>query len=332
MDMTQLPSLPDLPAELERLVAQIPSGKVTTYGDLAKALGNVVAARWVGTFLLHDPRSADWPTHRVIRADGSLGLYAHGDEAAKARRLQEEGVRLRRGKVDLNTYGVDSFQTSRPLESLRRLQDRLPSACVLQADETEPRTIAGLDVSYAGGNVGVGGYALVDAASGELLWSTTVRCEVNFPYISSYLAFRELPVLVQLLQAARSADSLADVFMVDGAGIMHPRRAGIAAHFGVLADVPTIGITKKLLAGRFDEHNAAVREPRRVTHGDDVLGAAMRPRETSNKFIWASPGHRMDVETATAITLQTLRGRRLPEPIHWADRLSRQACSRQEER
>ena len=153
-----------------------------------------------------------------------------------------------------------------------------------------------------------------------------MRCEVKFPYISSYLSFRELPVLVDLYDAARNAGRLADLFMIDGTGIMHPRRAGIATHFGILTDTPTLGITKKLLAGKFNGQDVPALEPRDVIDGDELLGVALRPRESSKKFIWASPGHRMDVATASATTLQMLRGRRLPEPIYWADRLSRKAC------
>ena len=324
MHAIELLQLPDLFSDLHDLLQQVPRGNVTTYGDLAKALGNVIASRWVASCLLHDEVSASWPSHRVVRADGSLGLYAHGDAEAKADALRADGVRVAKGKVDLNQFGVRDFQSARPLETLRRLQDELLSQCVLTPDDNAPRTVAGLDVSYGSGNIGVGGYALVDADTGDLLWSTTVECEVNFPYVSSYLAFRELPVLAELLRAAEDAGRLADVYMIDGTGIMHPRRSGIATHLGILADIPTIGITKKLLAGKFNDKDAPPQQPRDVTDGNELLGVALRPRETSKRFIWASPGHRMDVPTATGLTIRLLCGRRLPAPIYWADRLSRQ--------
>ncbi len=327
MPAANLPPLPDLPYHLANLLAQVPAGRVTTYGDLAKALGDVVASRWVASFFLHDERSNTWPTHRVLRGDGSLGLYAHGGEDAKAERLADEDVAIVGGKVNLDRYGVRDFQSTRPFEALRRIQDVVPGQCSLQPEAQPPRTIAGLDVSYAEGRVGVGGYALVDVQTAELIWSTTVRCQVDFPYISSYLSFRELPVLMELLAAARAADRIADIYLIDGAGIMHPRRAGVATHFGVLADVPTIGVTKKLLAGSFDARDIPAGEPRDVTDGGELLGTAIRPRESSKKFIWISPGHRCDVTTASEVVLNMLRGRRLPEPIYWADRISRQACS-----
>ena len=319
-----LPELPDLPKELEGLVGQIPAGMVATYGDLAKALGSVSASRWIGSFLLHDSRASEWPSHRVVRSDGSLGEYVHGGKKAKAEILRNEGVRITKGKVDLARFCQREFSCSRPLEKLRRLQDRLPEQCVLAAENRPIETVAGLDVSYADAETGIGGYALTDAKTGELVWSATVQCEVRFPYISSYLAFRELPVLLELFEVAERAGQLADIHMIDGAGIMHPRRSGVATHFGIMTDSPTIGITKKLLAGSFDDSDTAALSPRDVTDDAKLLGAAIRPRESSKKFIWTSPGHRTDVTQATAITLAALQGRRLPEPIYWADRLSRQ--------
>ena len=124
--------LPDLPAELEQLLSQVPAGKITTYGDLAVALGDVAASRWIGTYLLHDESTHDWPTHRVVRSDGSLGLYAHGDASAKAARLSAEDVAVTDGKVNLDRSGVRKFRTNRPLEALRRMQNRLPEQCVIE--------------------------------------------------------------------------------------------------------------------------------------------------------------------------------------------------------
>src|SRR5690606_4621112 len=82
-----LADVPDLPAELERLLAQIPAGRVTTYGDLARALGDVKAARWVGEYLLEHPHPDACTCHRVVRKEGEVGLYIAGDPAEKVSRL-----------------------------------------------------------------------------------------------------------------------------------------------------------------------------------------------------------------------------------------------------
>ena len=82
---------------------------------------------------------------------------------------------------------------------------------------------------------GIAAYALVETASGQLVWSTTVRRRVVFPYITTYLSFREIPILLDLLDEVRSAGRMAEVLLVDGSGILHHRHAGIASHLGVVA-------------------------------------------------------------------------------------------------
>ena len=85
--------LPDLPGALRHLLAQIPAGRVTTYGDLARALGDVRAARWVGEALARDhEHTADCACHRVVRSTGEVGLSIDGTTARKARRLKAEGI------------------------------------------------------------------------------------------------------------------------------------------------------------------------------------------------------------------------------------------------
>lgn len=320
-----LPSIPDMVAQLLSLVDQVPAGRVTTYGALATALGDVIASRWAAHFLLHDARSAAWPSHRIVRADGNLGLYAHGDANDKAAMLKKEGVEIVGGKVDLTTYSTSITAHDSPLVALRELQAVARERAQLQPLPQSPRWVAGLDVSYIGEHQGVGGYVLVDATTGKLAWSTMVTCDVPFPYISSYLTFRELPVLVQLLAAAKVADRLADVYMIDGAGVLHPRRIGVAAHFGVLADVPTIGVTKTHLAGSFDSRNMRAGEPREIRDGDEPLGFAIAPRASSKKLLYVSAGHRIDRTGACEVVQRMLQGHASPEPIYWADRLSRQA-------
>lgn len=318
----------DLAACLGELLAQVPSGRVTTYGDLARGLGDVVASRWVGHFLLHSRGAATWPAHRVVRSDGTLGLYAHGDAAAKARALAAEGVELCDGRVNLKQFGFAQFHGSRPLQQLFRLQQQLTQQVSLSDEAGGVALAGGVDVSYHSENRGTAAFALVEVGSGELVWSTTIEREVRFPYISSYLAFRELPLLLEVLQVANEKKQLADVVLVDGAGIMHPRRSGIASHLGIATGLPTIGVTKKLLAGKVaGGEDMPALQSRDVADGDDILGAAIRPRAASKKLIYVSPGHKMSAGAAVAITRQLLCGRRLPEPIYWADRLSRQAVS-----
>jgi deoxyribonuclease V len=299
---------------------------VTTYGDLADALGDRRASRWVGTHLIEHPHDPCCHCHRVVRSDGQLGKYGVGSDAAKRAALWREGVRSRLGRVDLARYRFAEFHGERPLNRLRDIQLKVRARLSL-CDPPRCDRVAGVDVSY-GHSTGVAAYVELDPLTHQIVYRRLLRREVTFPYISTYLAFRELPIVLELFELVRREHSLADIVMVDGSGILHPLRAGVATMIGALGNVPTIGVTKKHLFGRvegMDEDDAGVG---RVIDPEDasVLGSVMRPHRVSRKRLYVSPGQQISVPLATAVTRRFLTTRRLPEPIYWADRLSRAAC------
>jgi deoxyribonuclease V len=327
--MAQLfPAIPDLMRDLRDLLVQVPAGRVATCGDLADAMGNRIAARWVGHFALHHDHRPGCTCHRIVRQGGQLGGYAAGSLDAKARRLAKERVAVRQGVVDLERFGFREFVSDRPLEQLREIQEAIQQRIVLRARRRIPQFVGGVDVAYPQPEVGVAAYALVEVATGELLWSTTVRRRVVFPYISTYLSFREIPILLELLDEVRAAGRMADVLLVDGSGILHHRHAGIASHLGVVASLPTVGVTKRLLCGRVDIDGMTPGESRPVVLNDRVIGVALRPTAGSRRPIFISPGHWVDVAFSEQVVRRFLRGHRLPEPIYWADRLGRREGGR----
>jgi deoxyribonuclease V len=315
--------LPDLAGRLHELIAQVPAGRVTTCGALAEALGNRIAARWVGEFALEHDHTAGCPCHRVVRAEGKLGPYIAGGKEVKAKRLAAEGIEVQGDAVDLERCGFDAFVSDRPLEELRRVQEALMERVSLQPRRRIPQTVGGVDVSYSRNGQGVAAYALVETDSGRLAWSTTIRRPVRFPYITTYLSFRELPILLELLEEVRSAGRMSRVLLVDGSGILHQRHAGIATHLGVVASLPTIGVTKKLLCGQVDLEGMQPDESRPVAYQDRLIGVALRTSPKSGRPIIISPGHLLDVVYAERLVRRLLVGHRLPEPLYWADRLSR---------
>lgn len=321
----QLPDIPNLSEILRRLLGQVPKGAVTTYGSLANALGNRIAARWVGHFMMHHRHNARCCCHRVVRSDGSLGLYVDGDVHRKAERLAIDGVDVRDGRVELARFCFHGFRSDRPLARLKQYQEDLAGRVSMRSRRRMPKLVAGVDVSYPRPDLAVAAYALVESDGGRLVWSTTVSRPVEFPYISSYLAFRELPVLLDLVSAAKAAGRLVEPVLVDGSGILHHRRAGIASHLGVAASLSTIGLTKKLLCGQVDLEGLEPHESRPVVHGDQLIGVALRPTAGIRRPIFVSPGHRANVSFSELVVRGLLLGRRLPEPIYWADRLSRAA-------
>jgi deoxyribonuclease V len=347
----QFPPVPDLERCLQRLLAQVPAGRVTTCGDLAEALGNRIAARWVGHFALHHRHCGDCPCHRILRVGGALGGYVAGPIAAKTRRLAEEGVTLGDGEVDLDRFRFHGFVGQRPLEKLRKVQEAIQRKIILRPRRRMPKFVGGVDVAYPNGHEGVAAYALIETATCNLIWSTTVRRPVAFPYISTYLSFREIPILLMLLDKVRSAGRMAEVLLVDGSGILHHRHAGIASHLGVVASLPTVGVTKKLLCGKVDIKDMRPLDSRPIIYdaekrglvqfagtarrvlrtnwtcplfSDHLIGVALRPTAGSLRPIFVSPGHRVDVDFCERLVRGLLTGQRLPEPIYWADRLSRE--------
>ena len=322
-----LESPPDLPGHLVALVRQIPRGRVATYGRLAETLGSRMAAKWIGQFLLYDPRAKGVPAHRVVRSDGSLGRYHGGSLEQKRQRLVAEGVSVSDEHVDVERYGFHDFKSERPLHRLRKIQERLLDQVRLEPLACMPRLVAGVDVSYRrrdGRTEGIATYALIDWETRKPVWSTSYRREVTFPYISSFLAFRELPLLSGVIHQAIEQGHGPELVLVDGSGILHQRHAGIATHLGIVLDLPTIGVTKKRLHGKMAPPSGTSPDVRRVTIDGQTVGLAIAPTPSSRKPLFVSPGHRVDVPSAAQVVRHLLRGHRLPEPIYWADRLSRQ--------
>lgn len=322
-----LKSIPDLPRELDRLLKQVPRGCVTTYGDLARALGDVKAARWVGEYLLAHRHDDECPCHRVVRVDGDIGLYLTRNDAEKAAKLLQEGVTITGRKVDLKAFGFRDFRCTAPLAALQELQRRIPEELIFTPLSGPPRLVGGIDVSYISKTEAVASFVLIEPPSQELVWSTSVRADVTFPYISGYLSFRELPILSKLFASVRAAGREPDVTFVDGNGILHPRRAGSASCFGLAVQTPTIGVGKKLLCGSVEPADPDEPDVRRVMHEGEPIGYAVRAG-SGNRPFYVSPGHLTDLATTLTATRLVLGNRRLPFPIALADRESRREAER----
>jgi deoxyribonuclease V len=315
----------DLEAELTALLAQIPRGRVTTYGDLADALGLRTAARWVGEYLRSHRHSALCPCHRVVRKGGELGLYVEGREPTeKADRLKTEGVPVCGGRIEcFDELAFRDFHSDKPLARLIELQHELAQRVRLIPQHDVPLLAAGLDVSYSRDGMATGACAIVENRSGRVVWSTTHRDRPALPYIPSLLTFRELPMLLALFERSRQEFPELDLYFVDGNGILHPRGAGVAACFGVVADVPTVGVAKSLLCGRLQPPTGDLADlPALLAVEDRVVGAVLMP-PSSSRPLYVSPGQKMDVASAARLTKEFTFDHRLPEPLYWADRLSR---------
>ena len=296
------------------LIWQVPPGNVTTYGDLARALGDIVAARAVATILTGELDPEDFPIHRVVRKDGTLEGHPLG-EAEKGRRLEVEGVPLEGDRVwEMGALRMTAFESERPLTELRRIQATLGDRLNLAPLGSRPRTLIGVDVAYPKRGPAEAAAIMVDAATMNILETRWATVEVDFPYIPTYLAFREMPAIETVVEGVDMDGSL---LLVDGQGTLHPRGFGIACHVGVALGIPTIGVAKRLLCGSFDkavlrrEGHAAV-----MVEGTQA-GWAIAPHGNERKTVFASPGHMVSARDALDIVLRSL-GRRQPKPLELA--------------
>ncbi len=215
---------------------------------------------------------------------------------------------------------LHSWDLSPP--AARALQSELRAQVELKSpgDAESIRTVAGCDISFNRYNETVYAAIVVIALPTlDTVEEAGVVTESKFPYVPGLLSFRETPPLLEAWAQLRTAP---DAVMLDGQGIAHPRRFGIASHLGLLLERPTWGCAKSVLVGRYAEP-----PPERGTHTalidrDEIVGAALRTRNRVQP-VYVSAGHLLALETALALTLSCSTGKfRQPEPTRRAHLLA----------
>jgi len=205
--------------------------------------------------------------------------------------------------------------------------------------------VGGLDIGFEVGTNRATAVLIVcevQEAGLKLVYEDAIDLDMDLPYVSGFLFVRELPAYQTLLQRLRrwSPQLEPEVFLVDGSGMFHPREFGSASHFGVVENVRTIGVAKKLLV--FDdfgqEEGRKVEETELPNLGDEVkiigtqskriygialrTSACSRKKEASTRRVYVSVGHRVSLETSKQIILKccdVAGGSYIPEPIRMAD-------------
>ncbi len=195
------------------------------------------------------------------------------------------------------------------------LQRKLASQVETQPPLKHCDLVAGADVSYAiGSDVFYAVVVVLRAANAEVVEVQKAVAKSPFPYIPGLLSFREAPIL---LEAFARVQSKPDVVMMDGQGIAHPRRLGIASHVGLWLKIPCIGCAKSLLCGKYEEPAPAAGSTSPLMDHGELIGQVVR---TKNKVkpLFISPGHRIDLDSSVRLTLEMRRGYRLPESTRQA--------------
>lgn len=213
----------------------------------------------------------------------------------------------------------------------RALQTDLATRVRFEPLRSEPKLIAGLDCAFSKDGKQILAAAVVlrmfiegdgDVArrSFELVETASASKKVTFPYIPGLLSFREAPVCLAVVEKLKARP---DLFLIDGQGIAHPRRLGLAAHLGLFLDRPTVGCAKSRLTGTFAEPAREKGSHSSLYDGDEVIGTVVRTR-TNVKPLFISVGHRCTLDDAIRMTLACATKYRLPEPT----RLAHQTVSR----
>ncbi len=208
------------------------------------------------------------------------------------------------------------------LDELSRIQEEVSDRVIKEDRVGEPETIAGCDVSFSEKNKAFAACVLMKYPELEEIDSNVVEAKIDFPYIPTFLAFREIQ---PMLNAVKKIES--DIYMVDSQGIAHPRRAGLASHLGVVIDKPTIGVAKSRLCGNAKEPDPKKGSYSILRENGEKIGAVLRTR-TRVKPIYVSIGHKVSLEKAIDITLKSSPKFKIPEPIRAAHKLATKAMEK----
>jgi deoxyribonuclease V len=204
------------------------------------------------------------------------------------------------------------------VEGMREEQGRI-SERVLTEDRLPRRigTIGGFDIGYSGKKAKVAGVVL-DYGSMEIVEKKVIETGVSFPYVPTFLTFREGPLVIKVYEKLRKKP---DVLMFNGQGIAHPLRAGLASHVGVLLGKPSVGVAQRRLVGEYKEPNGVNGFERLIFKGEQVGWVLLSKAKCRPVFV--SPGHMVSLRRALGICLCCLGGRKLPEPLALAHEFSK---------
>jgi len=197
----------------------------------------------------------------------------------------------------------------------REIQLRLAKRVVTANEVITPRLIAGIDISAPDAQGVTRGAAVVlRYPEFGIVEVKEAQSKIRFPYVPGLLSFRESPLI---LAACEKLCNIPDLILVDGQGIAHPRRFGLASHVGLLLDLPTIGCAKSILCGQHRPVGEEAGSHAELLDNGELVGAALRTK-SGVKPIYVSVGHRIDLASALQWVIRCCRGYRLPEPTRLA--------------
>ena len=210
--------------------------------------------------------------------------------------------------ISHNKPASEYIQKLNVFDKLKVEQLKLAKKVILKDSFDKLELVAGVDQAYHQNDV-ISAIVVCDYKTMEIKEKTFAVVKAKIPYLTGFLAYREGPAISE---AFVKLSIQPDVMMLDGNGILHPRKFGLASHMGVLLDIPSIGIAKQLLIGDVKEYKIYVDK--------ELRGELVTTREHSRP-IYISPGHKISLRTSVEIVKNCLKfPHKLPEPLHLAHR------------
>lgn len=220
----------------------------------------------------------------------------------------------------IHSITPDRYEQLSPTEAVA-LQKELRLQVNTDPLTTPVRLIGGADISFNKFEETVyAGIIVLKYPEMIPVSQVAVVTATKFPYISGLLAFREIPAL---LEAWDKLEQKPDLMVLDGQGIAHERRLGIATHFGLLTDVPSIGCAKSRLTGNYEEPGLLRFDSSPLFHKKEPVGVVLRSKARC-KPLFISPGHKVTIHQSVEIIKTCVQKYRMPEPTRLAHLLVNQ--------
>jgi deoxyribonuclease V len=204
------------------------------------------------------------------------------------------------------------------IDEAKAVQAALKDSVRIVPLRRKPKLIAGVDAAFFGDKV-IAVASLYKYPDLIDLEDSFVILICPFPYIPGFLSFREGPAIIEALHGLKGTP---DTILVDGQGIAHPKKLGIASHIGALLDMPTIGCAKSRLVGEYKEPKPVRGARSALKYNGEIVGSVLRTRNNV-KPLFVSPGHRVDLDDSVRLVLGCAQKFRIPEPLRRADFLSK---------
>ena len=206
------------------------------------------------------------------------------------------------------------------IEELKKIQQECAKKVIQRDDFEKLITVGGIDLTFedikSNPTKAWASIVIVDINTLKPVYEDVVEGLVDFPYIPTFLAFRELPLMLELYQKIKIKP---DVYFIDGQGIAHPRGCGIASHFGVATNSVSIGVAKTKLFGYYKEPEEKRGSYSYLTYKGSIVGAVLRTKDRTEP-VYVSVGHRISLKRAIELVLRTSIYR-IPEPTRLAHNL-----------